>query len=41
MASKWSLSTIALLALLVSGLAISAASAKREGSASKGRAIKK
>ena len=34
MASKWSLSTAVLLALIVSGLAISAASAKREGSAS-------
>jgi predicted lipoprotein with Yx(FWY)xxD motif len=36
MASKWSLSTVVLLALLMSGLAISAASAKREGSASQG-----
>ena len=34
MASKWSLSTAVLLALIVSGLAISAASAKRQGSAS-------
>ena len=34
MASKWSLSTAVLLALIVSGLAISAASATREGNAS-------
>jgi len=34
MASKWSLSTAVLLALIVSGLAIPAASAKRDGSAS-------
>jgi len=34
MANKWSLSTTVLLALIVSGLAIPAASAKRESSAS-------